>query len=139
MRRNIFMVPFMFAAALLIATSAGAAELSAAYLKGTWTIDDAKNCGLKEFEHLTFRENGTMDAVRFGAVNIVGFWRQNGDLIDVHVVTSPAYLDKALGHFQGRYDYFQATMLTFDLEVNSFHAVGRIGEHMQKAVLHRCG
>lgn len=55
-------------------TAGGAmAEITPKYLAGVWTIVNQKNCGLKEFEHMVFRANGTFESRRFGVTDSTGF------------------------------------------------------------------
>ena len=53
------------AASVFLANGA-VAQVTAKYLDGVWAITSAKNCGLKETEHLMFRANGTFESFRFG-------------------------------------------------------------------------
>ncbi len=125
-------------AALAFAPIAGAAEMSPKYLYGVWTLESKDNCGLSEFEHFTFRADGVFEGSRFGVVDSVGFWRQSGELLRAHLVTSPAHFDKNLKELQGYYDYFPVKMLTFNLTPDSFEAVGSIGDQMRRVTLFRC-
>jgi hypothetical protein len=138
MLRKILIIVSIQMAVIAFASVSNAAEMSPKYLDGVWTLESKENCGLKEFEHLTFRANGTLEGSRFGVVDSVGFWRQSGDLVRAHLVTSPAHFDERLEAFQGYFDYFPVTMLTFDLEADSFQAVGTIGAQIQKVTLFRC-
>ena len=125
-------------AVVVFASGAKAVEPSPQYLHGSWTMDDAKNCGLPEFEHITFRDDGTMEAARHGNVTLLGFWLNTEDIVRVHFIASPARLDEKLNEFLGYYDYFLATMLVFDLEPDSFRAVGTIGDQIRKVTMFRC-
>ena len=79
-----------------------------------------------------------MEAARHGNVTLLGFWLNTADIVRVHFVASPARLDEKLNEFQGYYDYFLATMLVFDLEPDSFRAVGTIGNQIRKVTMFRC-
>ena len=138
MLRKILAIAWIQMAIIASASVANAVELTPAYLDGVWTLESKENCGLKEFEHITFRTNGTMEGSRFGVVDSVGFWRQSGALLRAHLVTSPARFDRTLKEFQGYYGYFPVTMLAFDLTQDSFEAVGAIGDQMRKVALFRC-
>ena len=138
MMRRVLAIVSMQMAAIAFASVVNALEISPEYLDGVWTLESKDNCGLQEFEYITFRANSTLEGSRFGAVGSVGFWRQSGDLLQAHLVTSPAHFDDALRDFQGYFDYFPVKMLTFDLMVDSFEAVGMIGDQMRKVSLFRC-
>ena len=92
--------------AIVLISGANALGISPQYLDGVWTLDSAKNCNLQEFEHITFRADGTVQGKRFGAVDSIGFWRTEGELMLLHLLTSPAHFDESLKHFQGFFDYF---------------------------------
>jgi hypothetical protein len=128
----------MQVAAIAFASIAGAIEMSPKYLDGVWTFESKDNCGLSEFEHFTFRADGVFEGSRFGVVDSVGFWRQSGELLRAHLVTSPVHFDKNLKELQGYYDYFPVKMLTFNLTPDSFEAVGSIGDQMRRVTLFRC-
>jgi hypothetical protein len=138
MLRKILAIVSMQVAAIAFASIAGAVEMSPKYLDGVWTLESQENCGLKEFEHITFRANGTMEGSRFGIVDTMGFWRQSGNLLRAHLVTSPAHFSESLKGFQGYFDYFPVMMMAFNLTPDSFEAVGTIGAQMQKVTLFRC-
>ena len=138
MLRKILAIVSMQVAAIAFASIANAVEMSPKYLDGVWTLESRENCGLKEFEHITFRANGTLEGSRWGVVDTVGFWRQSGDLLRAHLVTSPAHFDKNLKEFQGYFDYFPVMMMVSDLTPDSFEAVGTIGDQMQKVTLFWC-
>ncbi len=138
MLRKILAIVSIQVAALAFASIAGAAEMSPKYLNGVWTLETKDNCGLSEFEHFTFRADGVFEGSRFGVVDSVGFWRQSGELLRAHLVTSPAHFDKNLKELQGYYDYFPVKMLTFNLTPDSFEAVGSIGDQMRRVTLFRC-
>jgi len=138
MLRNILAIVSMQVAAIAFASIANAVEMSPKYLDGVWTLESKENCGLKEFEHITFRADGVLEGSRFGVVDSVGFWRQSGDLLRAHLVASPARFDEALKGFQGYFDYFPVMMMVFDLTPDSFEAVGTIGDQMRKVTLFRC-
>ncbi len=133
--KGIAMVPVF---AIALTSGANALEISPQYLDGVWTLDSADNCGLKEFEHVTFRADGTVQGKRFDVVDSIGFWRNTGDQLVVHLLTSPAHFDERLKHYQGFFDYFPVRVLAFDIQPESFEAVGTIGDQMKKVTLFRC-
>ena len=138
MLRKLMCIAMGPVAAIALISGANALEISPQYLDGVWTLDSAKNCSLPEFEHITFRADGTVQGKRFGVVDSIGFWRNAGDLMQLHLLTSPAHFDDSLKHFQGYFDYFPVRVLASDLQPNSFEAVGTMGEQIKKVTLFRC-
>jgi len=124
-------------ASVLMAGGA-AAEITSKYLDGVWTITNKKNCGLKEFEHLVFRANGTFESRRFGVTDSTGFWRNLDDVLTLHLVTSPEHFDKQLKQFKGYFDYFLVKVLVFNQKPDKFEAFGLIGNQIKKEALFRC-
>jgi len=125
-------------AASVFLASGAVAEITPKYLDGVWAIASEKNCGLKEFEQLVFHANGTFESHRFDATGSVGFWRNSGDVLTLHLVTSPERFDKQLKDFKGYFDYFNVKVLIFNQEPNKFEAFGLIGNQIKKEVLFRC-
>jgi len=119
---------------------ANAGDLSADYLYGRWVIDD-QNCSSPDSEYMEFNKNGTFAGTRTGKAEIVGFWGLKGGIIDLHMVTSPAFFDdlhKDLGKFEGLYSYFQGRMVIFNTQNKSFEAVGVIGDEIKRTSAVRC-
>ena len=114
------------------------AQVSAKYLDGIWAISSAKNCGLKDTEHLMFRANGTFESFRFGVTDSTGFWRNSDDVLVLHMVTSPEFFDKQLKEFKGYFDYFFVKVLVFNQESDKFETFGLIGNQIKKETLFRC-
>ena len=114
------------------------AQVSAKYLDGIWAISSEKNCGLKEFEHLRFRANGTFESSRFGVTDSTGFWRNLDDVLELHMVTSPEHFDERLKDFKGYFDYFHVKVLVFNQQPDKFEAFGLIGNQIKKEILFRC-
>lgn len=86
--KGIAMVPVFVIA---LTSGANALEISPQYLDGVWTLDSADNCGLKEFEHIAFRADGTVQGKRFEVVDSIGFWRNTNDLIKQHGDEAPIH------------------------------------------------
>ena len=118
--------------------SGAVAQVTAKYLDGVWAIASEKNCGLKEFEHLMFRANGTFESNRFGVPDSTGFWRNSDDVLVLHLVTSPEHFDEQLKDFQGYFDYFLVKVLVFNQQPDTFEAFGLIGNQIKKEALFRC-
>ena len=126
---SVFLVPW-----------ATAADLSAYYLGGRWVIDE-ENCNSPDSEYIEFNKNGTFEGTRTGKAEIVGFWGLKEGILDLHMVTSPAFFDdihKDLSGFKGIYSYFQGRMVIFNTQDKSFEAFGVIGNEMKRTSAARC-
>ncbi len=124
--------------ASVLSAGGAVAEITPKYLDGVWTIMSKKNCGLKEFEHMVFRANGTFESRRFGVTDSTGFWRNSDDVLVLHLVTSPEYFDKETKDFKGYFDYFLVNVLVFNQEPDKFEVFGLIGNQIKKEALFRC-
>ena len=126
---SVFLVPW-----------ANAADLSADYLDGRWVIDE-QNCSSPDSEYIEFNKNGTFAGTRTGKAEIVGFWGLKEGILDLHMVTSPAFFDdlhQELAGFEGIYNYFQGRMVIFNTQDKSFEAFGVIGDEMKRTTAVRC-
>ena len=125
---------------VLLVPLANAADLSADYLYGRWVIDE-QNCSSTDSEYIEFSKNGTFEGTRTGKAEIVGFWGLKEGILDLHMVTSPAYFDdlhKDLAGFEGIYSYFLGRMVIFNTQNKSFEAFGVIGDEIKRASAVRC-
>ena len=125
---------------LFFAPWAHTADLNATYLTGRWVLD-AQDCSAADVETIEFRKNGTFESTRAGKAEAVGFWGINADIVELHMVTSPAYFDDVeptLGAFKGLYQYFQARMAIFNIQKDSFEAVGVLGNQIKQARAVKC-
>lgn len=125
---------------VFLAPCANAADLSADYLHGRWVID-YKDCSSPDAEYMEFNKNGTFEGTRTGSAEIVGFWGLKEGILDLHMVTSPAFFDdlnKELAGFEGIYGYFQGRMIIFNTQRKSFEAFGVIGDEIKRAAAVRC-
>ena len=75
----------------------------------------------------------------------VGFWHLVEDVLDLHMVSSPAFFDDptsesddALSDLAGQYEYFYAKGLLFDVEENGFRMVATMGNKLRGANYSRC-
>ena len=126
---SVFLVPW-----------ANAGDLSVDYLYGRWVIND-QNCSAPDSEYMKFNKNGTFEGTRTGKAEIVGFWGLKEGILNLHMVTSPAFFDdihKDLAGFEGIYNYFQARMVIFNTQKKSFEAFGVIGNEIKRATAVRC-
>ena len=72
---------------------------------------------------------------------IAGFWGLKEGILDLHMVTSPAFFDdlhKDLAGFEGIYNYFQGRMIIFNTQSKSFEAFGVIGDEIKRTSAVRC-
>jgi hypothetical protein len=145
-RKEISMIRAFNCAAILVVLSifwvpwAIAGDLSADYLYGRWVIDQ-QNCSSPDSEYIEFRKNGTFESTRAGKVEIVGFWELTEDILELHMVTSPAFFDdihRALVGFKGQYNYFQVRMVIFNTRDEGFEAFGVLGDEIKRATAVRC-
>jgi hypothetical protein len=125
---------------VFLVSGANAADLSADYLYGRWVIDE-QNCSLPDSEYIEFSKNGTFEGTRTGKAEIVGFWGLKEGILDLHMVTSPAFFDdlhKDLAGFEGLYNYFQGRMVIFNTQDKSFETIGVMGDEMKRASTVKC-
>ena len=125
---------------VFLVPGANAADLSADYLYGRWVIDE-QNCSLPNSEYMEFNKNGTFEGTRTGQAEIVGFWGLEEGILDLHMVTSPAFFDdlhKNLARFEGIFSYFQGRMVIFNTQDKSFEAFGVIGDEIKRSSAVRC-
>ena len=117
-----------------------AADLNAEYLTGRWVLD-AQDCSAADVETIEFHKNGTFESTRAGKAEAVGFWGINTDILELHMVTSPAYFDDiepTLEAFKGLYQYFQARMAVYNIQKDSFEAVGVLGNQIERTRAVKC-
>jgi hypothetical protein len=117
-----------------------AGELSMEYLYGRWVIDD-QSCASPDSEYMEFRKNGTFENTRTGKTEIVGFWELDEEILNLHMVTSPAFFDDLnpdLQSFESEYNYFQARVVIFNTQKKNFEAFGVIGNEMKRMTAARC-
>jgi hypothetical protein len=128
---------------LCLGAEAKAAELSSDYLLGTWLIDST-DCADNSAEFVIFRDTGAVESVREGKLEAAGFWEIVDDTVVVHVVASPAFFHgdregfEGLKAFEGQYDAFRIRVVPFNVEPDSFGAIGLLGEQVSKGSFTRC-
>lgn len=123
------------------ASGAGAEGLDAGYFAGNWELNVDGKCGQEDAEFIHVRANGTFDYGRRGKVESVGFWRIDGDVVMLEMLTSPAYFEdiaNELKDYHGLYGYYPVRAMTFDIQKDRFGAVASIGSLMSKFTAHRC-
>ena len=134
------------ACAVALTFAAWSDEVRDNYLPGTWAIGGTGACEAAETERITFDPEGTF---RGGARAVsppqIGFWHLVEDVLDLHMVSSPAFFDDptsdfddALSELAGQYEYFYAKGLLFDVEENDFRMVATMGNKLRGANYSRC-
>ncbi len=131
--------------AFTMASAAWSAELTKDYLAGIWGVGGADACGGATNENITFRSDGTFEASRGGQATATGFWHLVENILDLHMVSSPAFFDDptttaddALSAFAGQYNYYYAKAMLFDVEDNAFRMVASMNNALRGANLGRC-
>lgn len=133
------------ACAAALAWTAWSDEVPDNYLPGTWAIGGTEACKGQATEHITFDPDGTFEAVRGNQPTATGFWHLVEDVLDLHMVSSPAFFDDPTSDFDdplsnlaGQYQYFYAKALMFDIEPDGFRAVATMGNMLRGADYSRC-
>lgn len=124
----------------ICATAGDAADLSAEYLFGRWVINE-QNCGSADSEYIVLRENRTFEVTRAKNIETVGFWELTDDVVDLHMVASPASFADINGElvgYDGLYYYFQARVVVLNMQPNRFEAIGVLGDQIDRAYAVRC-
>jgi hypothetical protein len=115
-------------------------EVAQDYLLGRWAVD-AKDCSASASELVVFKPNGTFEVSRLGKTEVTGFWLLKGDMLTLHLVTTPAHykdIYAELEAYDGIYQYYQARLVLVETEKTGFKAVGVLGDEIRKAVVKRC-
>jgi len=125
-------------AGLAITFSVSATEPKSDYLHGVWTTGGQENCADNTTEKLSFARDGTFKSERFGITDALGFWRLKDDVVQLHLVTSPAHFDDQLKQFKGYFDYFRVRVVVTSIEADKLKVFGLIGDQVKKETLYRC-
>jgi hypothetical protein len=126
--------------ALFLAPWANAEKLSPEYFYGRWAID-SENCSSPDSEYIEFRKNGTFESTRTGKTEILGFWELKNDVLELQMLTSPAFYQdilRGMTEFRGQFQHFQGRMLIFNTQQNNFETFGLIGSELDRAKTVRC-
>jgi hypothetical protein len=142
MKSILFATAFLLILTLSFPFGIYAADLTPAYLEGSWLVGDTEpDCNDSDAEYLVIRKNGTFETGRGGRAEITGFWKIVGDAVELEMVTSPGYFQdiiKEASTLQDQYFYVKARMIIFDLTDKSFMAIGLLGEDYHKTIALRC-
>jgi hypothetical protein len=127
---------------ICFAFDVNAAELTPQYLQGEWVVGPTEQkCDSTESEHLTFRINSSFEGGRAGKVEAAGIWSIEEGMLELHIVSSPAFfgdIHEELKAFEDQYGYYYIKIVPFNIEEGKFEAVGVIGEVIKKGVFVRC-
>lgn len=125
------------ALAMLLASGARAATLSPEYLVGRWTTGSVEACSRTGAEISELRADGSLVTLRDGKAVAVGFWRLDGDRLDLEVLAHDS-LNEALKGIPGDYAHFSIGSLVFDVTDNGYRTVQSIGDVLQGLNVVRC-
>ncbi len=124
----------------------GAAGLESGYLHGTWVLGNTA-CTDQASEFVSFRESGAFENTHAGRLQAAGFWVVNGDVVEAHLVASPAFFEKyfeAQGNMQELASSstpvraFRLRIVPLNMQQDQFDAVGLLGDQVAQAVFRRC-
>ena len=142
MQHKLAYITVILSLSICFAFGVNAAELTPQYLQGVWVVGPTEQtCDSTEFEHLTFRKNGSFEGGRTGKVEAAGIWSIDEDIVSLHIVSSPAFFEdihEELKAFEDQYHYFYVKIVPFNIEDGKFEAVGMLGEMIKKGVFIRC-
>ncbi len=124
--------------ALVMAQTASAAEFSAEYVEGLWSLDGKQACGTDSFEYVNFRADGVLETGNRGKTGGAGFWELKESEVVFHLASSPAFHHKDLEGLGGVYDHFDIRVLTYNVEDDQFGAIGLLGNQVARATFSRC-
>jgi hypothetical protein len=142
MQQKLVYITVLLMLSFCFAFGVNAAELTPQYLQGEWVVGTTEqNCDSTESEHVTFRKNGSFEGGRAGKVEASGIWTIVEGMLELHIVSSPAFfgdIHEELKAFEDQYDYYYIKIVPFNIEEGRFEAVGVIGEIVKKGVFVRC-
>jgi hypothetical protein len=124
-----------------LASPVYAADVSAAYLTGTWALESAKNCGSDDSTYTIYGKSGSFEYGRHGRAEAVGFWSLQGEVVTIQTLTSPAYfadMNAGLKTFEGQYHYYTIVMMLVDQRKDNFTAVASLRDQISKFSAYRC-
>ena len=126
--------------AVLAGSVAGAAAgPDSSWVAGDWAVDGS--CEGKDTEHVVLGDDGTVRSTMNGKVDAVGFWELEGDVVQLHLVSSPAFVAEFVDEklpSEGGYYYFPIRIVVLNQTKNSFDAVGLLGQEFQTGKFTRC-
>ncbi len=123
---------------LMAGHAVNAAELTAQYLEGLWSLDGKEQCGSDNFEYVRFRADGYLETGDDGRAHGAGFWELKDQEVTFHLSTSPAFHREDLKGYGGVYDQFDIRVLTYNVENDEFGAIGLLADQVARATFSRC-
>jgi len=124
--------------------AAAAADLKASYFHGTWIINDT-DCSDVTAEFATLYDSGAVRTERSKRVESAGIWELKDDMLQAHIVASPSYFSEhfpeardTLDAFAGQYYAFFIRVVPFNVQPDSFEAVGVLEQEITQATFQRC-
>ncbi len=128
MQRKLAYITVLLMLSICFAFGVNAAELTPQYLQGEWVVGPTEQkCDSTESERLTFRINRSFEGGRAGKVEASGIWNIDEDMLELHLVSSPAFfgdIHEELKAFEDQYDYYYIKVVPFNIEDGRFEAVG---------------
>jgi len=128
----------VFSIALVMAHASRAAEVSAKYLEGLWSLDGKEACATDNLEYVAFRANGVLETGNGGRPDGAGFWELKEREVIFHLASSPGFYRKDLEGLGGAYNHFDIRVLTYNIEDDQFGAIGLLGDQVARATFSRC-
>jgi hypothetical protein len=139
MRRKLFVLILSVMVSFCWSSAARAAGVASDYLHGNWLLDTAEQaCESSDAEYFIFRDNGSFETGRSGKAEAVGFWQLDGDVVHLHLVSSPSFYVDVLKEMSDQFHYFYARLVHFNVAEHRFEVVGVLGNQIRKGVATRC-
>ncbi|MBL8667165.1 MAG: hypothetical protein JNM48_06860 [Rhodospirillales bacterium] len=111
-------------------------SLTDAGVIGTWAVNEGQ-CSDPNAEFIIFSKDGTVESIRNGQTDAVGFWKLQDDKLQLNVLAPPARLDERLKDVDGYYP-FDIVIAPYDIQPDKFLAVGILGDQVRYGKFARC-
>ena len=103
------------------------------------------NCADASAEFSEISKTGAIQTFRSGRVESSGIWELKDGMVEAHLVSSPAYFsdnfpdsDEDLTVFDGEFFAFFVRIVPFNVQANSFDAIGLLGDQVVRGSFQRC-
>ncbi len=124
---------------LALPVPAGAADVTAKYLVGTWAVA-SKKCDDAKGEFVTFRQNGAVESMESGKLDAAGFWSVGaGGIVTMELITSPAFFHEDPKIADASFFAVQLRVVPVNVKDDGFEAIGILGEEVRREPFKRCG
>ena len=121
------------------ASVAAAAQLSASYLEGRWSMGGKEGCSADHDLYVIFHRNGTLEAGRGELVRAVGFWELGDAAVNLHLLVTPSSAAAQHPFYQSRYYYQYMSPKILAMRADSFNYTSDGGtEAGKQKTLTRC-